>query len=1470
MNNINKRSFLELFSKLPEDFPGRSVTEKIIDYSYSLNKESRIIKISLSFDELIPKEELYALEASVKSAYSLSCCYIYPKYDSRLFSTDYLAELIKELKRSSAMANGFFDDARATLDDGKLTIKLRDGYDRLPNRAECNIILQKIIENEFSLHLTVSIEAGEFDMEAYNKEAYSPLFLEDLPSPPSVSQPQSSGGFKRSFAGFSASSGVLDTTASNSFEGVTDEQARFADGCTTVVSVGYKTFDFTERELLYGTELRGDIYITPLSRVKSVSKTPIYVCGEVFFTESRENKTGTKTILNIKITDDRASVSVKAAGNPDKLSDLASLKPGASLLIAGTAEADEFESNQLVIKPKSVFKIKQKLKTDDAPEKRVELHLHTQMSSMDATIDPKKIVELAHAWGHKAVAITDHGNVQAYPLAMQAAEKLGMKVIYGLEGYFVDDTAKALYGEANVTFESDEICVFDIETTGLSHLTCGITEIGAVIYKGGEIISRFNTFVNPGMPIPEKIVELTHITDDMVKDAPSEKEAVTKFLEYAGDRMLVAHNAAFDTGFIRSVCEKNGIKFANAYLDTVSLSRYLNPDLKKHKLDTLAEYYNLSDFNHHRASDDAEMLAMIFGCMAARLKEEGIANTVEMVRVMSERCDPKLLKSYHIIILVKNLVGLKNLYKLVSYSYLDYYKRNPRIPKTVLKEHRDGLLIGSACEAGELYSAIVEGKPFNELLQIADFYDYLEIQPLGNNDFMVQKNIVESVEQIKEFNRTVIKIADKQNKLCVATGDVHFLNPQDEIYRKILLCGMKYSDGDRHIPLYMRTTDEMLAEFDYLPPEKAYEIVVTNTNKIADMIDDNVRPIPKGTYTPKLEGSEEELQKVCWEKAHRMFGENLPEIVSSRLQRELDSIIKHGFAVLYIIARRLVQKSESDGYLVGSRGSVGSSFVAIMADISEVNPLPPHYLCPNCCHSEFITDGSVGSGFDLPDKNCPECGTKMRGDGHNIPFETFLGFNGDKAPDIDLNFSGDVQADAHKYTEVLFGAENVFRAGTLGTLADKTAYGYVKKYLEERGVSLTRAEEQRLISGCVGVKRTTGQHPGGIIVVPREYDIYDFTPVQHPADKSDSNIVTTHFAFEYLHDTILKLDILGHDVPTKYKMLERFTGLNVLDVPMNDPEVMELFHSTKSLGVTSEEIESLTGTYGLPEFGTNFTRQMLVDSKPTCFSDLLQISGLSHGTNVWLGNAQDLIKDGVCTISEVIGTRDSIMVYLMQKGLESGTAFRIMEDVRKGRGLKPEYEEVMLQNNVPEWYIASCKKIKYMFPKAHAAAYVISAIRLGWFKVHKPLEFYCCYFSAAPEGLDAEILTGGRSKVKATIKNIKEMGKEASKKDQDTLNCLLLINEMMARGIKVLPVSLTHSDAHMCLPEDGCFRLPFSSLSGLGDTAAENIAAAMKSGEIHSVDELRIKSGVSAPVIETLRANHVLDDLPETDQICLF
>ncbi len=1455
MKDPNKKLFTELFFKYTPSSDDLEVLEALDDYTYRLNKETREIRIDFYLSRLVPKFRLYNLEKGLLEAYQLKSCFIFPKYDASFFDVSYQDELILELSRNTLLAKGFFDDAVATLEGKTLTFQMKPGYSHLPQIGECEKLLSDIIFAEFGLQLEVKLVSEEFDMEAYNKKCNFTMLFDD------VVKTAPSTGFEREER----------SEASKIQNSLSDDTVFEFDPEKKTVRAGYHTFDLSCPEVIYGRKINDDDFNTlvPLRDLTSEPR-PVTFCGCVIMTEDKEIRGGDGFRVKVHISDGASSITLKASGNTDKVKPLMDAKPGTCLFVVGNLQFDTFE-NEFIIKPRSISVISEIPLTDDAPEKRIELHLHTKMSTMDATIETADIVKLAHSWGHRAVAITDHGNLQGFPDAMLTAEKLGMKVIYGMEGYFVDDTARALFGEAHGEFSETEFVIFDIETTGLSPLTCQITEIGGVLYRNGEVLDRFSTFVDPGQSIPQNIVELTGITDDMVKGAPTPEEAVRSFLAFCGDRTLIAHNANFDMGFIKKACEDYGIPLKNAYLDTLALSRFLNTDLKKHKLDTLQEYFGLPEFNHHRAFEDAEVLGQIFDCMVKKMEQEGMTSLDAMMNGMAASCDPKKLKTYHIILLVKNQVGLKNLYQLVSRSYLDYYARRPRIPKTLLQEHREGLLVGSACSEGELYSAIAEGKGFGDLLRITEFYDYLEVQPLGNNHYLIRDGKFPDEGPLKKINRTILDLAKKKNKLVVATGDVHFMRPQDEIYRQILLSGMKFSDATSHVPLYMRTTNEMLREFDYLPEEVARQIVIENPNQICDMIEE-VRPIPKGSYPPSLEGAVEELNNACYEKAKEMYGDPLPQLVADRLGRELGAIEKHGFSVLYVIAKRLVKNSEDKGYLVGSRGSVGSSFVATMASISEVNPLVPHYRCPNpeCKHSEFIEDGSVGSGFDLEPKHCPKCQTLMISDGHDIPFETFLGFFGDKSPDIDLNFSGDVQADAHKYTEVLFGEGNVFRAGTIGTLAEKNAYGYVKKYLEENGKVVNRAAENLLVSGCTGVKKTTGQHPGGIIVIPRDRDVYDFTPVQHPADGQGTETVTTHFAFSYLHDTVLKLDILGHDVPTKYKMLEKYTGINVLTVPMRDEKVMSLFDSSEALGCDLTEIGVETGTLCLPEFGTKFVRQMLKDTKPKTFADLLQISGLSHGTNVWLGNAQDLIKDGTCTISEVIGTRDNIMTYLIYHNMDKKMSFDIMEKVRKGKGLTPEWEEEMRKHDVPDWYISSCKKIKYMFPKAHAAAYVISAIRLAWFKVYHPVEFYCAYFSAAPEGMDMTLLMNGKEGCKAELDKLENTGAKLTQKEKATSDAMQIAFEIFSRGIEILPVDLFKSDAKLFLPEDGKIRLPFISIPGLGESAAEHIAETAKNESIFSIEEFKDKCGIGKGVLETLRANGVLSSLPESNQLSMF
>ena len=1427
-----------------------------------VDKEKRCLEIYVAFPHIVPKEDLYALEENVKKAYTLQMCKIKPHYPSETFYNDYISQILLETEREGTVARGFFGRYNYSVEENVITVKIpfsEYGIDLL-ECAKTPTVIENIIKSEFDLVYKVVIEQNGQDIMQMSNDYISRL--ENIDRQISAAQKNYNTSYN---------SEVRETITENENK-LPRLASVYGDGVIEFINddtlkIGTSVFDISSPQYVIGTPFK--IEPALISAVTKPLKNIIFV-GEVFNYTEEEARNKDKMNVSFGLFDGNASIFVRRYSmDIDDAKELKGIvKNGSCVAIRGYTKGERNDESEMFFNYSDIAIIAKKGRTDNAPKKRVELHLHTTMSAMDALIPPDVAVKTAQKWGHSAVAITDHGNVQGFPEAMLASEKIGMKVIYGMEAYFVNNMASVIYGSYQGTFE-DEFVVFDIETTGLSAANCKITEIGAVKIKNGEILERFNIFVNPECPIPAEIVELTGITDEMVADADKIDVVLPKFFEFVGDRLLIAHNADFDTGFIRVAAKEQGLEFKNPYLDTLGLARAIIPTLKSHKLDRLADYYKLGEFNHHRACDDAEMLANIFFKMMEDMKQRDITNFKEVESEFNGNADPLKLKPYHQIILVKNQVGLKNLYRLISDSYLKYYRRSPRIPKTELEKYREGLIIGSACEAGELFSAILDGKNDQEIENIVNFYDYLEIQPICNNKFLLDEGRVADDEGLRELNRKIVALGEKYNKPVVATCDAHFLNDEDELYRKILLSSMKFKDADRDIHLYYRTTEEMLEEFAYLGEEKAYEVVVENTNMIADMIE-SVRPIPKGSYTPKMEGAEEELQDLCWTRARSMYGENLPEIVEKRLDKELTSIIKNGFAVLYMIAQKLVWYSESQGYLVGSRGSVGSSFVATMAGISEVNPLPPHYYCKKCQYSQFFTDGSVGSGFDLPDAYCPNCGEKLLADGHDIPFETFLGFYGDKSPDIDLNFSGDVQGRVHKYTEELFGAENVFRAGTISALADKTAFGPGIKYFEEKGYSLGRAEKQRLAEHCMGVKKSTGQHPGGIIVVPREYDVYDFTPVQHPADKTDSNVITTHFAFSYLHDTILKLDELGHDIPTKYKWLETFSNTSVMDVPMNAAEVYELFHSTKPLGIAPSDIDSEIGTFGLPEFGTRFLQQVLVDAKPKNFADLLQISGLTHGTGVWLGNADELIKQGICDISKVIGCRDNIMNDLIRYGLENALSFKIMESVRKGKGLTPEWEEEMRKNEVPEWYIDSCKKIKYMFPKAHAAAYVMSAIRLGWYKVNIPIAFYGAMFTVAPKGFDASVVGKGRANVVSKIKEIEKLGKEASPNDIASVPSLQLANEYMARGFKFLSVDIEKSHSYVFQPENGGLRMPFSALGGLGDNAAANIVSAREEEPFFSIEDLQKRAKLSKSVIEILRINGALDNLDETDQLTMF
>lgn len=1438
--------------KLPQQISQGELTQ------LNINKQARLITLAVKFNGLVERNTLFDTEKLITKTLAYHTV-IKPHFPTELFSADYFPQLYAAVRRDIPSINGTLNNAEVRFENNTLTINLLNGGKTLLDSKGFDKALIKLVSEEFNLYISVNY-TGTFEVEE-NSEEYKAA-IQDAQEKINRENLQKAAEFYQ-----------------EEVETAEKREEKHAENTTVEIEVRegkFATPQIIQSSIrpLYGRSIRGKMI--PISSISGDSGR-IVVWGDVFDIEKKVTKSGDKNIFTIDITDYTGSTTVKVFNSIKESAVIDNIKKGDTIVVQGDVEYDKY-AGELVVNARSIGTAQKVKVVDNAEKKRVELHMHTNMSQMDAVTSAGDLVNRAYQWGHKAVAITDHGVAQAFPDAMKAADKINkdeekIKIIYGVEAYFMDDLVESVKGDADTGFDGTFIC-FDIETTGLSAARDKITEIGAVKVENGVITDTFSTFANPEMPIPQKITQLTGITDDMVKDAPSQSEAVGAFLEFAGDNVLVAHNAPFDTSFIAKACEDMGREYNYTSIDTVAISRAILTDIKNCKLDTVAKFLRLGDFNHHRATDDAEMLARIFINLCQRLTDDyGITKTND-INTKIAGGDFKKLPTYHQIILVKNKTGLKNLYRLISYSHLNYFYKKPRIPKSELVKYREGLIIGSACCAGQLYMAILEGKPWGELKQIASFYDYLEIQPAGNNSFMIRDGRFNSVDELHEIDRTIIKLAKELGKPVCATCDVHFMDPTDSEFRKILMAGQGFKDAEQQAPLYFRTTAEMLKEFEWLGNDKAYEYVVENPNKIADMCE-YIRPIPKGTFPPNIEGAQEQLIDITWKRAKEKYGDPLPEIVKARLDKELNSITTYGFSVLYMTAQKLVADSEAHGYLVGSRGSVGSSFVATMSGISEVNPLCPHYVCPNCKHSEFITDGSYGSGFDMPPKNCPECGTLMDQDGHEIPFETFLGFKGDKVPDIDLNFSGEYQSKSHRYTEELFGKNNVFKAGTISTVAEKTALGFVKKFAQERGLVMHKAEEKRLAIGCTGVKRTTGQHPGGMVVVPRTNDVYDFCPVQHPANDVNSDNITTHFDFHSIHDTITKLDELGHDVPTIYHYLELYTGIPVMKVSMSDPEVMSLFTSPKALGVTEEDIDSKTGTFSLPECGTAFVRGMLIEAQPKTFTDLLQIAGLSHGTDVWLGNAQELIHNGTCTISEVIGTRDSIMTYLMHKGLEPGMAFKIMEIVRKGNATKlltEEHFKAMREHNVPEWYIDSCMKIKYMFPKAHAAAYMIATLRLGWYKVHKAVEYYAAYFTVRSENLDGAIAMQGHQAVRDKMNNIKQKQSvhEATAKDEAEFQTLQIVNEMMARKIEFLPVDIYKSEAKMFKVEDGKIRLPFSSLPGVGGAAADSLAETGKHTEYLSIEDMQIKTKVTKAVIETLKDVGVLKDLPESSQMSLF
>lgn len=1446
MSHQETKRFLDVFNNLTIEPSKMSLLQNAIVERIVLNKKRRVVEIHLQLDQIIYdevldqlrlkilKHQLTGLEVEIKVRYELE-----NQSFTRLMHL-YWENILYAIKCQSQICSGIIADSEWEVEGDLLVIKMSPANipfikaKKIDKMVEAKLISE--LGNQYKVQFVKEMITEE-EIKQYHQEKSQEITK------------------------------LVKKTVQN-----TVSSAPVATDGHDDKGNGKKSGKDLPDYIIMGKGISGSLM--PIDEIDEEAGDVI-IHGDVLSVESREIR-GDRFIVAFDLTDYTNSITVKSFVKKEVYEERVAggIKKGLTLKVKGSVQYDKF-SGEIVVMTRDVEKsnVRFNYREDVNDDKRVELHAHTQLSDMDATPSPSEMVARAAHFGHPAVAITDHGVCQAFPDAANAAKKHGIKVIYGVEAYLVDDLKKVV---ENVTSEqtlSETFVVFDLETTGFNKEQDKIIEFGAVKIVNGEVVDRFSQFVDPQMPIPPKITELTSITDQDVKGAKTIEEVLPAFMNFAQGSILVAHNASFDVGFIKNKASKLDMKVEHTVLDTVELSRTLFPHLSRHKLNTIAKHLGVSLDNHHRAVDDAEATAEIFLKCIPLLEEEGVKNLTDINELATRKVDKKKLRAYHAVILVQNYIGLRNLYELVSLSHLQYYYRRPRIPKSLFNKMREGLIIGTACEAGELYNAVLNNDPAERIEELVNYYDYLEIQPVGNNAFMIDKGLVESFEDLKDVNRRIVDLGDQYNKPVVATCDVHFLDPGDEVFRRILMAAKKFKDADNQPPLFFRTTDEMLEEFSYLGKKRAHQVVVTNTHKINEMIE-TIKPIPDETFPPHIEGSDEELTRITTEKATSMYGEVLPTPVKARLDRELGSIIKNGFAVLYIIAQKLVWKSMEDGYLVGSRGSVGSSFVATMAGITEVNPLPPHYYCRKCKYSDFDSElvKSYGgsSGYDMPDKECPECGEILIKDGHDIPFETFLGFDGDKEPDIDLNFSGEYQATAHAYTEELFGRDQVFKAGTIGTLAEKTAFGFVKKYLDERSIIASNAEVTRLLQGCTGVKRTTGQHPGGQMVVPEGHSIYEFCPVQRPANDTTSHIITTHFDYHSISGRLLKLDLLGHDDPTVIRMLQDLTGIDPQDIPLDDEKVMSLFTSTKALGVTPEEIGSQVGSFGLPEFGTKFVRQMLVDTQPKTFSDLIRISGLSHGTDVWLNNAQDLVRAGTATLSECISTRDDIMVFLIYAGVENLKSFTIMEKVRKGKGLSPEDEEEMRGCDVPEWYINSCKTIKYMFPKAHAAAYVMMAFRIAYFKVYYPECYYTTFFTVRADDFDYEMMCHGKDKVLRLLKELESKGNAISTKEKNILTILEIVHEMYCRNINFVPIDLYKSDAiKFQVTEEGLLP-PLNSIQGLGNTAALNIVEARKDGEFLSVEQFRQRTKVSKTVIEVMKENGIISGIPETNQLSLF
>ena len=1433
--------FLDLFLGYEPPEGIRSAVEALTVGHADLDREARTISLKLASDSYIAEQGLESMASELEARYGLKRLELAVQYPPEALATFDYHDLYRLFVKCYSPSAAILAGARYALEGETLTIHLRANgrNELLPHlpRAE------RFLEERFGVHKTIVVEAhSNLEGKALFEETER-IRREAIKNAPALAE-QAAKAAARASGG--------------------------AKGQSAPQPAG---------DLFYGKPFHGEK--VPI-RDLNLDMFRVVVEGKVFAVQHRELKKRNAWVICFDVTDYTGSVRINQFMEADKAKPiLENVQAGMWVRIQGKMTFDRYD-NEMVMQPNSIQKLKAPKREDTAKEKRVELHLHTTMSSMDALTETAAAVKQAAAWGHRAIAITDHGCAQSFPDAMKAASKAkvagtdeNIKILYGCEGYYVNDVDDRIvvHGEQDADFDAEYVA-FDLETTGLSAQHDVIIEIGAVVMKRGEVLDTFQTFVAPGRKLTPKIVDLTGITDEMLVGAPPIEEILPKFLEFVGGRPLCAHNADFDIGFVTAACERLGIPFQPTSLDTLILAQNLMPDLGKYKLNIVADALSLPDFNHHRASDDAITCGYMLARFYTMLEEKNVRTIQAINPAMVElRSGGKIMdrRARHILVFAKNSIGLRNLYRLISYGNLKYFKRYPIMPKSEMLRWHEGLLIGSACEAGELFQAVIAHKSHAELKRIASFYDFLEIQPLCNNAFMLEKGMAESEEELRSFNRTIVELGEELGKPVVATGDVHFLNPEDEIYRHILLATKQMPDADRSLPLYFKTTDEMLTEFSYLGEEKAYEIVVKNPNMIVDWCD-LVRPVPHNLFAPKIENSVEDLKSLVYGKMHRLYGETPPELVQKRVDTEMHDIISCHYDVIYMSAQKLVQNSLEHGYLVGSRGSVGSSIVAFMSGITEVNSFPPHYRCPKCHYTTFEVPDDCACGADLPDAVCPQCGSPLDKDGFNIPFETFLGFGGDKVPDIDLNFSGEYQARAHAYCVEMFGKTHVFRAGTIGTVAEKTAYGYAKKYLSERNMTVSKAEENRLAAGCVGIKRTTGQHPGGLVVIPQENEIWDFCPVQHPADDKDSEWITTHFEYHSMEENLLKLDMLGHDDPTMIRMLEDLTGVDAQKIPLDDKDTMSIFTSSKVLGFEDDPVLGPVGSCGIPEFGTSFTRGMLQETQPTHFDTLIRLSGFSHGTDVWLGNARDLILSKTASVNDAIGCRDDIMLYLIKCGMPEKRSFKIMEAVRKGRGLPDGAEEEMIAAGVPDWYIGSCKKIKYLFPKAHATAYVMMAFRIAWFKVHKPLAFYAAYFyrRSQKDGFDAGMMCHGIETVKENLTAIKAK-EDATAKDDDLFTTLELCYEFYLRGFSFAPIDLYRSHATKFQIDGNRLLPPFVAISGLGETAAWDIMDGREGKTFLSIEEFSAACPkVSKTHIEELKAAGAFGDMPETSQITLF